>query len=661
MLFMRKPFYFTLLLAFCTTISHSQSIDSLQTLLARMPEDTNRVMAYRLLFRALYAEDRNGDLLDVAEKGLALSRKLGFAKGLSLFIFYKASALDILGRGQESIPLFEEGLLAAKKLGDEQAAADYHINLGTAYHSLGHLDKSLQNFLAAHDIYKRTGPSESLSKVLNNIGIVYRTQGKYERAEVIYKESLALKQKLKDTLGTAATYQNLAALYSTTLRREEAILNAKKALTIYQKLNRPDDVAGCHSLLGQVFFDAGNLTEAKNELQKAIKGYDDSPNVEYSASTYQLLGTIAAREDDFLTAEKYLHKGLELARQFGQRERIFELLKALSTVEYKLGKHTAAFKSLQEAFLIRDSTVEQSRLALMEEMQTKFDVAQKDSDLKINQLDLRQRTLERNWLLLGAALLLLLSMAIFLGLRNRIKANKKIAAQDSALQRQQMIQLEQESKLSALSAMIEGQEKERSRIAADLHDGLGGLLTSVKSHFNSLPNPTKEQELFGKTNRLIDDACGEVRRISHNMMPRALALSGLSGALEDLAQDLENQGVCCDLEILGLDGLPLDATQSVMIYRIFQELSNNVVKHAQADHLLLQLIRRENTLTIIAEDNGKGFDVQQALTKKGLGLSSIESRVKFLQGSIEWDSVLGEGTVVSIALLVTFSTPQQPL
>ncbi len=316
-----------------------------------------------------------------------------------------------------------------------------------------------------------------------------------------------------------------------------------------------------------------------------------------------------------------------------------------------MGKPADAYRSLSEAFAIRDTVVEQKRLALMEEMQTKFDVEKKDSDLKINQLNLIQRTLERNWLFVGAVLLFLLTLAIFFGLRSRIKANKKIAAQKSALQQQQILQLEQEGKLTALSAMLEGQEQERSRIANDLHDGLGGLLTSVKLHFNTLDQATSEGVLFSKTNRLIDDACEEVRRISHNMMPRALALSGLQGALEDLARDLQKQGVLCDLEIIELDE-PFDNVKSAMLYRIIQELANNTVKHAQADHLLLQLIHRDNTLTILAEDNGRGFDVQKALTQKGLGLSSINSRVRYLQGHIEWDSVPGSGTTVSIVLPV---------
>ena len=319
---------------------------------------------------------------------------------------------------------------------------------------------------------------------------------------------------------------------------------------------------------------------------------------------------------------------------------------------HQKGNNGAAYLALHEAFSIRDSVVENSRLQLMEEMQVKFDVAQKDSELKINQLSLQQRTLERNWLIGGAGLLGLLSLVIFFGLRSRMKANKRIAAQESTLHKQQILQLEQANQLAALNAMLEGEEKERSRIAGDLHDSLGGLLAAAKAHFNALPNITEHQELASKTNRLIDDAAVEVRRISHNMMPRALAVSGLAGALEDLTQNLEKQGLACTLETIGLDS-PLESGTTLMIYRIIQELTNNVVKHAEATQLLLQIIGSGNHLTIILEDNGKGFELEQARQKKGLGIASIESRVKFLQGNINWDSEPGAGTIVSIEVPVS--------
>ncbi|HLP94755.1 MAG TPA: tetratricopeptide repeat protein [Saprospiraceae bacterium] len=625
----------------------AQSLDSLTKAIPLMPEDSHRVMALRALYRGFYAAGQDNQLLGVAEEGLALSRKIQFMRGVELFLFYKASALDIAGRGQEAIPVFDEGLALAQKIGKADLAADFHINLGTAHQQLGNSDKALHNYLAAYEYYKKSGQLNNLSKVLNNIGIIYRNQNKYDRAEAIYKESIQIKLQLKDSLGLAAGYQNLASLLSQTDRMEEAIATIRQSLSLYNQLNREEDVAGCYSSLGQIYFNFNRLPEARQALQKALDGFKGHKNVDYAATTYYLLGILAAREQNHPAAQRYLQTGLTLAREFGQKKRLIEILPELSKSESALGNYAAALAHLQEAYQLRDSVTEQNRLALMEEMQTKFDVVQKDNELKINQLELRDRTRERNALIAGAMLLGVMALAIFLGLQQRIRANKKIAEQESALQQQQILQLEQESRLNSLKAMIEGQEQERSRIAADLHDGLGGLLTSVKSHFNALPYPP-EQEIFGKTNRLIDEACGEVRRISHNMMPRALSVSGLSGALEDLCEDLTKQGLSCQLELLNLDNYPLAPTLELTLYRILQELSTNVIKHAQATHLLMQLIRDNQQLTVILEDDGCGFDVSKALLQKGLGLSSIQSRVQYLHGTIEWDSVPQQGTQVTI-------------
>ena len=232
------------LLCIAVTPARSQNIDSLRRVIATAPADTQLVMTYRQLYRALYAADQTAELLDIAGKGLALSRRLGFDRGTDLFIFYKASALDIAGRGREAIPLFEEGLQFARSRHNRKGEADYHVNLGTAFHGLGDLDKALEHFLAAHDLYQQLDLPENLSKTLNNIGIIYRTQGKYERAGDIYRQSLQLKEKLGDTLGMAASYQNLSALYTLRQQTETAIEYQQKARDFYEKLGRTEDVAG---------------------------------------------------------------------------------------------------------------------------------------------------------------------------------------------------------------------------------------------------------------------------------------------------------------------------------------------------------------------------------------------------------------------------------
>jgi two-component system, NarL family, sensor kinase len=628
---------------------YTQSIDSLVRATSVMPQDTHLVLAYQELFYAYYDADKPAEMLETAEKGLLLSRKLQFVKGIDFFLFFKATTLDIMGKSKEAIPFFEEGMLIAQQQGDQKGVATYRASIGAAHYALGDLDKGLENFLAAYYIYKALGLQKNLSKVLNNIGIIYRTQKKYDRAEAIYKESLAIKESLKDTLGIAASYQNLAALLSTSAREQEMIDYLQKALAIYETHHKSSDAAGCYSLLAQIYYNLDRIDLAKNALLKSVELFDNKPNPEYSSNVYRLLGSVAIKDKTFEKAERYLQESLKYAQQFGQKDRLWDILYELSTAQHLLGKNDEAYQSLQASYTLRDSATALSRLSIINEMQAKFDVVQKDNELKINQLDLTKRTLERNWVIAVALLLGCLSLVIFLGFRHRIRTNKQIAQQASELQQQRILQLEQAAQLDTLNAMMEGQEQERTRIANDLHDGLGGLLTSVKAHFNGLKKTTDEHHLFQKTNQLIDDACVEVRRISHNMMPRALAISGLHGALEDLSVDLEKQGIHCNLEIIGLD-TPVDTAKSVVIYRIIQELVNNVVKHANADHLLLQLMRNNDSLTIIVEDNGRGFDLQQEQLNKGLGLSSIESRVKFLQGTITWDAVPGEGVMVSIEL-----------
>jgi two-component system, NarL family, sensor kinase len=161
--------------------------------------------------------------------------------------------------------------------------------------------------------------------------------------------------------------------------------------------------------------------------------------------------------------------------------------------------------------------------------------------------------------------------------------------------------------------------------------------------------PPGAQEIGPATSQLIDRACTEVRRISHNMMPAALVYAGLPGALDDLADQVRANQIGCVLEIVG-DLNQLSATRTMGLYRIVQELVNNMLKHAKAQQVLLQLICHQDQLVITVEDDGQGFDPEAAQQQRSLGLKSIDSRVRYLQGEWEIDTVQGEGTTITIRL-----------
>ena len=196
-------------------------------------------------------------------------------------------------------------------------------------------------------------------------------------------------------------------------------------------------------------------------------------------------------------------------------------------------------------------------------------------------------------------------MAVFLLMRNKLRQSKILRQQENLIQTQQIEQLEKEKKILSMNAMIEGQEAERSRIAKDLHDGLGGLLSTVKAHFSNIQSEIQKIEkinVYNRANELVDEACDEVRRISHNLMPGALRLEGLKTAVEHLGQEMSvAHSFTVRVETIGMENR-MEESKEIFVYRIIQEALNNIIKHADATDVLVQLSETESEYHFIVED-----------------------------------------------------------
>ncbi|WP_229374215.1 ATP-binding protein [Fibrella rubiginis] len=228
------------------------------------------------------------------------------------------------------------------------------------------------------------------------------------------------------------------------------------------------------------------------------------------------------------------------------------------------------------------------------------------------------------------------------------RQQKLIAHQQAVISQQQIRQLE----LKSLQAMIEGQEGERSRIARDLHDGLGIQLSRIKlfveAHQDQLPLSVKDP-----LNQFLDEACTETRLISNNLRPYALSTFGLLPALEDLIQKLNlvNE-TSLVLEHYG-DMPDLLDEASVMLYRVVQELLNNALKHAHAHTVNVQIVVNDEALLVSVDDDGRGGtfpDDAPGAPSKGNGISNIKSRIAYLGGQVMWQSTRETGTSVMISL-----------
>jgi len=197
-------------------------------------------------------------------------------------------------------------------------------------------------------------------------------------------------------------------------------------------------------------------------------------------------------------------------------------------------------------------------------------------------------------------------------------------------------------------ALHEGEEKERKRLAEELHDGIGAKLSGLKMSLEYLANQKQldaaDKELLHRISLGMNESIEELREISQNLKPSILSNKGLPLALNEYIFHLKNKSDCYfqlfvdDFE----EEIPFEF--QITIYRIGSELLNNIHKHAKATHATLQILVSENMLQIIAEDNGKGFDEHNIVT--GIGLANIKGRVAIYKGTINIDSSVSGTTII---------------
>ena len=234
------------------------------------------------------------------------------------------------------------------------------------------------------------------------------------------------------------------------------------------------------------------------------------------------------------------------------------------------------------------------------------------------------------------------------------RQRSKSLTQTQKLHELELDKLKQAHRISMLSATLEGQEQERIRLARDLHDGLGGLLSAVKmdlSGLTTLVTAPKQSAIIGKTLHHLDTAVDELRRIAKSMMPEVLLTYGLGEATKEYCNSLQKSGIPVICQIFHYKN-DMNANRQVTLYRIMQELVNNGVKHASATQILVQLQQSGNSIYLTVEDNGLGFDKVQMSQLKGAGLANIQSRVEMLQGKLEVESTPGTGASFSVECLI---------
>lgn len=444
-----------------------------------------------------------------------------------------------------------------------------------------------------------------------------------------------------------------------------------KGLKIAKKTNDTIVIARYYKLIGVKYDYYAEKLKKDNPYSKAIKFYDSSlvllKNYSNNFVINQRVGININKGIVFLYMQKYdsAHFYLDLGKSLmSKNDKYHNILYnhwSSETYADELKFDSAYARRSLETDLLRKDTYKKAEINIAQ-TDRKYQTAEKE---KQNLILTAEKKRNQN-IAIGLGGSLLLGSIIAFLLYRSTKRKQRIAEQEKELEIQKTAQILKEKEVETINAMVEGQEKERLRLAGELHDNLGSTLATVKMQVENLERNLEKVDdpkgLLSKTNTLINEAYQKVRRISHERNSGVMAKEGLLPAVQKLAKQISSSGpLQIEVQDFGLENR-LSNHLEITIFRIIQELTTNIVKHAQATEASISLTQHDNELNIIVEDNGKGFKVGKLEQKDGMGLGSIERRVEHLEGSMEVDSTLGKGTniIIDIPLETSNDNPQVP-
>lgn len=654
----------------------AQNTDSLYRIATRQPADTNQVIS-SLALAATYLGTQPDSAIYWSEKAIALAEKvplatkwltngyntLGMAhyyasdyrKALQAFEGYylvakkEKSAEKMgharnnqgnvwieLGRYDSTILVYKEALKIRQDAADSFGIAMSYNNLGYIYKEVGDYSKAIESMLLARGYFEKLGNKAASGNTILNIGQVYLKKKENTTAIRYFKEAAAL-------FGSIADDRNLAIALHSTGNALSANLQYDSARHYYSLAEAKYLVQKDDRNLALINADRAETYNREQQWAAAVPFFKKAIALNLAIGNKRSLGGIYVAYAANLVAQKsaaqaatVLDSAAMYLRVSNQKNNWRDYYKTQADLYELTGQHNLAVKSLEQYILYSDSVLNETNIKAIADMNTKYETEKKEQENKLQKALIGKKN-TTIWAISGAAtLMLLLGYSYY----RRYKLKKEKELQAEVMHQQDL----------AARSVLAAEENERRRIAAELHDGVGQLMSAARMNLDAIvrelqPVDEVKQAKLDRVVSLVDEGCREVRAVSHSMMPNALLKKGLASALQDFIQKIDQQVIKVQLHTEGLQERLAPETESVL-YRVIQECVNNVIKHSGANMLDIAVMREDSGIDISIEDNGKGFDVNE--TAAGIGLQNIKARIQFLKGSLDIDSAAGRGTFIGI-------------
>ncbi|MBE4948244.1 sensor histidine kinase [Chryseobacterium culicis] len=507
------------------------------------------------------------------------------------------------------------------------------LNLGRLYGDKGENVNALQHYQKALKTAETTNDKESLAHVLKNIGVLYVSWKKLDEAFAYYEKSEHLAREIGDKELIADCQNNKGIVYEQKKEYAKALISYKNALELYTEKDIPGKISMALSNIAIVYKFQKNYPEAISYNFKAITIAEKQNDKWNMAATYNNIGNLYGEMGDYNKAIEYCEKALKIAKEIDAGEIIESTYDSMAEAAVKAGDYKKAYEYQKLFSTAMNDFINKENTRQLSELNVKYETEKKQNLINNQKFEIRQKN---NWLRFVGILFLISIIAAYFVYKNyQHSQNRKL--QEEIFRRKEV-----EAK-----ALFDGEQNERIRIARDLHDSVGQMLSLIKMNISAQEKNTESE----KIQNLIDKTISEVRMISHNLIPEELNF-GLITALENLADKINTTDKTkMELEIHeNVRSVKFQKQNQLSIYRIVQEILNNITKHSGATLIQLSVERSDDYVLFNISDNGKGLDLDSIANSSGIGWKNINARIHMMDGYLNIQSQSLKGTQIEITL-----------
>lgn len=535
----------------------------------------------------------------------------------------------------KALTFINEALVSFEAQNKQTDASKCNSKLGYIYKSISDFEKALSYAFKALKINEVLKDEKEIVRASIQIGSIYLITGDYVASYTNFKRALELQEKNNDIKGLVLTYLNLGALNQKQKKYEKALEYFHAGLDIIAEFSATnvditdlkDSQAILYGNIGSTLREDANYKESLEFLFKALAIKKELKRNRSTAHTCNDIAETYMRMKDYVKAKKYATEGADFAKNTSvNKERWSYHL--IAKCEYELENYKSSYDNFQIYNTLKDSMFTVQKAARFNEMQIQYDTEKRDFKISAQKKDIAALDTQnklKNQLLWFGGIGLLAIFGFVLAFKSRQKARKDIKQQEHFTE-----------------ALIEAQENERTRVSKDLHDSVGQQLTFIKKKAQNLD----QTEL----SELAHTALEEVRSISRDLYPATLTQLGLTASIEQLLFDLDGESdlfFSVELEDVNTS---FNEAQTLNLYRFIQESVNNVLKHADAKTLIVNIFKRDKEVEVLIKDNGCGFQTNKGILQNSLGLKTMAERIRILKGKLSIQSTTALGTTILVKI-----------